>query len=166
MAARRVLVPVTQGISLLPFLDIIFSLIGIFIVVFALQQIIESQSARLAAVDTLITCGDGRNFDLYADPGAEPVRFERTGLGALFGQLAAVPGVKNLVFAFSSACFNERDRFQREFARFSDLLGQRPGAEKPSFRLVYRPLSSSPEAVADLLGRWRGTDTDTDIQNE
>ena len=162
MAARRVLVPVTQGISLLPFLDIIFSLIGIFIVVFALQQIIESQSARLAAVDTLITCVDGRSFDFYSDPEAEPVSFERTGLGVLFEQLTAAPGVKNLVFAFSAACFNERNRFQREFARFSALLGQRPGseAEKSGFRLVYRPLSSAPEAVADLLGRWRGINID------
>ena len=156
MAARRVSIPLTQGISLLPFLDIIFSLIGIFIVVFALQEIVESRSDRLAAVDTLITCTDGRSFDLYTDPGTEPMRFERTGLGALFEQLTAAPGVKNLVFAFSSACFNERDRFQREFARFSDLLGQRRDTEKPSFRLVYRPLSSAPEAVADLLERWRG----------
>ena len=162
MAARRVLVPVTQGISLLPFLDIIFSLIGIFIVVFALQQVVESQSARLAAVDSLITCTDGRGFDLYADPKATPVRFQRTGLDALFDQLATAPGVKNLVFAFSSVCFNERDRFQREFARFSDLLGQRPDAEKPSFRLIYRPLPSAPEAVADLLGNWRESDANNE----
>ena len=48
------------SLSLLPFLDIIFATIGIFIVVFALQQIVTQASGRQLTVDHLVICADGQ----------------------------------------------------------------------------------------------------------
>lgn len=144
-------------LTLLPFLDIIVSLIGIFIVVFALQEVVDSQAGRLANTDYLLVCTEGDSFQLYTAPGIEPQTFSLLQTAVLFEMLAAPGGIRNLSVAFTSACFAARDTLAQAFERFLSTT-QRDGTTRPALRLTYRPLSARPEAVTQLLNDWRGTD--------
>lgn len=144
-------------LNMLPFLDIIFSMIGIFIVVFALQEVIRSEAARQPSVDHLVICTQDSEFQLYLSPTVDPLRFNRVQLSAFFKTLAAQGGgVRNLVFAFSQDCFNTQRRFEREFARFTALTRDQPVSAKPVVRLAFRPLSAQENAAEKLLDTWRG----------
>jgi len=160
MAARRQSGQIAPSLSLLPFLDIIFSLIGIFIVVFALQQTVESKAERLAAIDILAVCEHDATIVLYPAADAQPISFDRSRLAALFEHLGQARGVENLVFAFSRDCFNTKHLFERQFARFAALPRQAVDTPESVFRLSYRPLASHEQAVAELLADWRNRSTD------
>ena len=148
-----------QRLSMLPFLDIIFSMIGIFIVVFALQEVIRSEAARQPAVDHLLICTDDRELQLYLTPDTTPLNFSRVQLPALFDALAIHSGgIRNLVFAFSRDCFNTQRLFERAFAKFTALARDQANGPKTVFRLAFRPLATDPEALEDLLNTWRGAD--------
>lgn len=144
----------TFSLTLLPFLDIIVSLIGIFIVVFALQEVVESQAGRQAATDHLLICTDGNVFLLYSLTDPKPQSFDLLQTAALFETLAAQPGIRNLTVALSGNCFAARDLLAQTFEQF--LQTRRDNERRPTLRLNYRPLSARPEAVAELLAQWRG----------
>ena len=156
MALRRNAASFFPGLTLLPFLDIIFSMIGIFIVVFALQKIISSEAGRLPQVDFIVVCAEDRMVNLYTQAETAPRPFSRLQFPELFTFLSQQQGVKNLVFAFTRDCFNTQAIFDREFNRFTALLGSQSVADTTVFRLSFRPLSTRPTAIAELLAIWRG----------
>lgn len=142
--------------NLLPFLDLICSTIGIFIVVFALQEVAASASGRQLAIDYLVVCPTEQEVTFYSAPTAEPAGFTQQQFPALFARLAQrQDGIRNLVFAFTSACFDTRRAFEEEFAEFTALLHDRRDSQA-IFRLAFRPLSTQPGAVEQLLTAWRG----------
>lgn len=142
--------------NLLPFLDLICSTIGIFIVVFALQEVTASASGRQLAIDYLVVCSADQEIVFYSAPTAEPARFTQRQFPALFAQLGEQPGgIRNLVFVFTSACFDTRRAFEEKFAAFTALLHDRQDRQAV-FRLAFRPLSSRTGAVEQLLAAWGG----------
>lgn len=141
------------GGGMLPFLDIVFSLVGIFLVVFVLQSIAPQPQQGLAGVDELILCEDRRELRYYPHPGADPVSVSSARLEILFTELAPRQTVVNLSFAFNQDCFSAKASFERAFAEFSQSL-ERDGAL--TRRLNFRPLSSEAGAGEALLARWRG----------
>ncbi len=142
--------------NLLPFLDLICSTIGIFIVVFALQEVTASASGRQLAIDYLVVCSTDQEVTFHSAPTAEPTRFTQRQFPALFAQLAQrQDGIRNLVFAFTSACFDTRRAFEEGFAEFTALLHDRRDRQAV-FRLAFRPLSTQTGAVEQLLAAWRG----------
>jgi len=148
------------SLNLLPFLDIIFATIGIFIVVFALQEITTNASGQQLAVDDLVICTDGRSVTFYPGPAGEPMNFTERQFPALFHRLTErAGGVRNLVFAFTGACFDIRRTFAEQFAKMTALFHERQTV-KTVFRLTFQPLSEQPGAVEQLLAAWRGGSTD------
>ena len=156
MALRRHAASFIPGLTLLPFLDIIFSMIGIFIVVFALQEMVSSEAGRLPQVDFIVVCAEDRMVSLYSQAEIQPKPFSRLQFPELFTFLSQQQGIKNLVFAFTRDCFNTQAIFDREFNTFTALLGNQSIGDKTVFRLTFRPLSSRPTAITELLAAWRG----------
>ncbi len=155
MRSRKAEQPIT-GLSLLPFLDIIFSSIGIFIIVFVLQNSISNTRSHALAVDALVICTSDHQVDFYPDRHAKPVHFNDVQISLLFDSLVRQDGhIRNLVFAFTRNCFESRWRFENEFSKFTALFYERQN-EKVTFHLAFRPLSTQPDAVLDLLAMWRG----------
>lgn len=151
------------SLSLLPFLDIIFATIGIFIVVFALQKIVPQASGRQLTVDHLVICTDERTVSFYPGPTREPATFTSRQFPALMNSLAeSAGGVRNLVFAFTGACFETRRTFEEEFAKMTALFHaqQAKRADQTIFRLAFQPLSAQPGAVERLLAAWRSGSSD------
>ena len=64
-------------LTLMPFLDILFATIGVFVVVFALQSKIESEAARKDSADMMIICTDPTDLMLYRAPDADPQSFRQ-----------------------------------------------------------------------------------------
>lgn len=146
----------SAGMNLLPFLDLICSTIGIFIVVFALQEVAASTSGRQLNTDYLVICTAEQTVVFYASPTVEPVKFAEEQLSDLFATLSRQGGgVRNLAFAFTSACFGTRRTFEEKFAEFTALLHDRHD-NRLLFRLAFRPLSAQVGAVEQLLAVWRG----------
>lgn len=146
-------------LNLLPFLDLVFAFIGILIVIFALQQVTQRAAGRSLTIDDLVLCVADGEVTLYAGSTAGPVRYREERFQELFERLAGQGGeVRNLVFALTDACFGTRRAFEDAFARFTSLLHDRAGPRRV-FRLVFRPLSASPDAVSRLLTDWQDTET-------
>lgn len=143
--------------TMLPFLDIIFATIGIFVLVFALQEIIEQTTSRQLAVDHLVTCTDGEALRLRLEPNTAPLDFDRHGLTGLVDLLGREEdGIRNVTFAFTAACFELRRLFVTELARFlSALPRDREAGGRAAFRVSYRPLGAAPDAESALIDRWQ-----------
>ncbi len=142
-------------LNLLPFLDLVFAFIGILIVIFALQEAANHDAGRSLAIDDLVVCVADGEVTLQAGSTGEPVRYRERQFPALFETLAGQgEGVRNLVFAFTAACFATRRAFEEDFARFTSLLHDR-GQPRGVFRLAFRPLPASPDALARLVRAWR-----------
>lgn len=154
---RRLPESPVAGLTLMPFLDLVFAFIGILIVIFALQETQRQETGRPLAIDDLVVCVEPGQATLYAGPEAEPLRYGEGQFPAMLERLGGRgQGVRNLVFALTGACFGTREAFQEDFARFTSLL-QRQQGRRQVFRLAYRPLSADPEAVARLLADWRAS---------
>ncbi|MGQ9660675.1 MAG: hypothetical protein ACUVT0_11515 [Thermochromatium sp.] len=142
--------------TLLPFLDLVLAFVGILIVVFALQAPDRPETGRPLAIDDLIVCQAEGAVTLYAGPKSEPIVYRETELDALLARLAAQDdGVRNLVFALTQDCFGTRRAFEDAFSRFTSRLDPNTTGRRV-FRLSFRPLSLSPEALPRLLTEWRG----------
>ena len=157
--ARRSAVP---PVMMLPFLDIVFATIGIFVMVFALQEIVEQTAKRQLAVDHLVTCTDGDELHLRLAPDADPLRFDRRRLAEMLDLLGREhEGIRNVTFAFGAACFELRRLFVAELGRFlSALPRDRDAGGRAAFRVSYRPLGAAPDAEAMLVARWQREVTD------
>jgi len=155
-------------LPLLPFLDIVFAVIGIFIVVFAVHDSRAPTRRAALGIDALVLCQRDGQVSLYAAPDAPPRVYADTQFANLLDDLTATPaGVKNLVFALTGDCFNTQSQFLDAFARHSALpRGASPphdpartddsAAPRALFRLSFYPLAPQPTAAEALVARWRG----------
>ncbi len=148
--------PLVPRLSLLPFLDLVWSFVGILVVIFALQSPNPPHSGRPLAVDLLAICQRDGEVWLYRDPQAAPRLYPDPELGRLLEDLAIpVEGTRNLVFAFSRDCLTTRRLFEESFGHFTTRT--RPEApNRAVVRLVLRPLAASPQAAEQLVEAWRG----------
>ena len=145
------------ALTLLPFLDIVFSTLGVFIIVFVLQEIGHHEAGRQATIDSLIVCTSDQDLVLYLAPHTPPRAFAFAQLPLVFETLTTDgPGIRNLVFAFTSACLGMRQPFEDAFTRFTALNRREGPPAAAAFRLTFRPLSAHPETVEQLLHTWRG----------
>lgn len=143
------------GLPLWPFFDLIVAVIGILILVFALNQAIEGALGRQLAIDDLIVCARDGTVAHYADPEAEPVDVSARQVPDLLESLTTqAGGPRNLIFAVTANCFETRRLFEEAVARLNARL-HGPDAERAVFRVAFRPLSSEPGATERLLADWR-----------
>jgi hypothetical protein len=145
------------ALTLLPFLDIVFATLGVFIIVFVLQKLVQHEAGRQASIDSLIVCTSAGELVFYLTPHTPPRAFALAQLPLVFEALtSAGPGIRNLVFALNSTCVGMRQPFADAFTRFTALSRREGTHPAAAFRLTFRPLSAHPEAVEQLLHTWRG----------
>lgn len=149
----------SPGLAFMPFLDIVFAVIGILVVVFALRDSQPRATGRPLAIDYLILCQEDARVQLYLSPEQAPEHYGPQQFPALFERLTqADPGLRSLVFAHTGRCFSTRHRFEQAFARHNSLLRQDRTASAVALRLNFYPLSmTGSTSAAALLERWRGT---------
>lgn len=143
--------------AFMPFLDIVFAVIGILMVVFALRDSQLHAIGRPLAIDHLIVCEQDAHLKLHLDPRRAPESYRPNQISAIFDRLASEStGVRSLVFAHTGQCFATRHRFEQAFTRHNSLLREDRSTTPVSFRLTFHPLSDDPASVDDLLEHWRG----------
>ena len=156
LRSRRAVAPVA-ALTMLPFLDIVFSTIGVFVIVFVLQELVHRDGNRWPTIDRLLVCTSDWELALYPTPNAKLLAFTVPQLSLVFEALTTEgEGIHNLVFAFTRDCIGLRQRFEGEFAKFTALRRSQRDRPEAAWRLTFRPLSGHPEAVEHLLGAWRG----------
>ncbi|WP_089718568.1 hypothetical protein [Candidatus Entotheonella palauensis] len=144
------------SLNLLPFLDIIFATIGIFIIVFAFQEIVEHQQGKLPPVDHFVFCTSDEAVQVFMSPTASPQGFSRRDIRDFFQMLeAASGGVRNIVFAFDANCFNLQLRFVQQFDRYTAKRAEDTQGRPTAFQLSLQPLEDKPEAVEAVLQQRR-----------
>ncbi|MDE0206075.1 MAG: hypothetical protein OXP66_08605 [Candidatus Tectomicrobia bacterium] len=145
--------------NLLPFLDIIFGTIGIFVVVFAFQSLVEVKEGIPPGVDSIVTCVDGENLTGYWPDGSTGVvaRPERS-----FDMLQALAEdgrhFRSMILALSGDCYKARLDFLAGFGRYleaSAMTTTSEGRQPAGLMLELYPIGDEADAKA-LLNDWRG----------
>ena len=149
----------TAPMNLLPFLDIIFGTIGIFVVVFALQNAVEVKEGIPPGVDSIVTCVDGGNLTAHWPDGSTGVM---TAPERSFDMLEALAKgerpFRSVILALSGNCYQARIEFMEGFERYLDASATTLAARgRPPANLMLELYPVGGEAgAAALLAEWRG----------
>ncbi len=144
--------------SLLPFLDIIFGTIGIFIVTFALQNIAEVEDGIPPGIDSIVTCvGGDRLTAHWPDGSTGPAVSPERSIELLQALAGDGRPFRSLVLALGGNCHEARMAFLDGFQRYLDISARSVTADdKPPTGLMLElyPLGDGGDAAA-LLEEWR-----------
>ena len=145
-------------LSLLPFLDIIFGTIGIFVVAFALQNIVAVKDGIPPGVDSIVTCIEGDRLTAHWPDGSTgPVAVPERTLDLL--QTLADDGrpFRSMILALGGDCYRARLAFLDGFERYLETSAALPAKDKARAGLMLElyPLGDAADAAA-LLAAWRG----------
>lgn len=147
--------------SLLPFLDIIFGTIGIFVVTFAFQNFLEVEDGIPPGVDSIVTCvGGDRLTTHWPDGSTGPAVSPERSFELL--QALADDGrpFRNILLALGGNCHEARMAFLDGFQRYLDLSVRSLTADGKSptgLMLELYPLGDGGDATV-LLEEWREGD--------
>ena len=147
--------------SLVPFLDIIFGTIGIFVVAFALQNIVELEDGIPPGVDSIVTCIEGDRLTAHWPDGTTgPVAVPGRSLDLLRALARDGRPFRTLILALGGDCLQARLAFIDGFERYLDLdLSARSVAAEDrapaGLMLELYPIGDAGDAAA-LLEEWRG----------
>ena len=145
--------------SLLPFLDIIFGTIGIFVVVFALQNIVEVKDGIPPGVDSIVTCVEGDRLTAHWPDGSTgPVAAPERSLDLLQALAGDGRPFRSLLLALGGDCLRARLAFIDGLERYLDLSERSVAADGRApvgLSLELFPIGDAVDAAA-LLEEWRG----------
>lgn len=138
-------------VSLLPFLDIVFGMIGVFIVVFALQNIVEDGAPP--SVDSIVTCVEEGRLTAYW-PGGEIAGVSTSDRSFELLRSLAEDGrpFRSLILAVGPEC--ARQAFMEGFERYLQAA-VRDERRPVGLLLELYPVGGAAGAAA-LLEEWRG----------
>ena len=147
--------------SLLPFLDIIFGTIGIFLVTFALQNIVEVEEGIPPDVDSIVTCVEGDRLTAHWPDGSTgPAAAPERSLDLLQALAGTERPFRSLLLALGGDCLRARLAFLDGFERYLKL-SEKPGAADArapaALMLELYPIGDAADAEA-LLEEWHGVD--------
>ena len=145
-------------LSLLPFVDIVFGTIGIFTVVFAVQNVLEAKEGIQPGVDRIVTCVEGNRLTAHwpdggSIPSARPERSHEL-LGAMGNTESPF---RSMILALSGECEKARRLFLKAFERYLDVSANPADDDHgapPYVMLELYPIGDAADAAA-LLKRWR-----------
>lgn len=145
-------------LSLLPFLDIIFGTIGIFVVAFALQNIVEVEDGVRPSVDCIVTCLDGGRLTAHWPDGTQgPVAVPERSLELLQALGGDGRSFRSMILAIGGDCFSARQAFMEGFEQYLEVsrnAGAASGPEDVDLMLELYPVGGEAHA-ASLLEEWR-----------
>ena len=150
---------VVAQMNLLPFLDIIFGTIGIFVVVFAIQNIVEVKEGIPPGVDSIVTCVEGGNLTAHWPDGSTgAVAVPERSFDMLQMLAKDERPFRSLILALSGNCYKARLAFLEGFERYLEASAKTITAEgRPPAGLMLElyPIGDESGARA-LLEDWRG----------
>ena len=137
--------------------DILFATIGIFVIVFVLQDLETPSDLKPSRYDALVTCGAGQQISLYlASDGLSPEPARIFVPEEIDGLLAeALAGRGRILVALGSACLEARDGASPpgdELRELERRLGTRAGSgPEPLTLFEFAPLGSAQADHDSLL---------------
>lgn len=146
-------------VGFLPFLDIVFGTIGIFVVTFALQNIVEVKEGFPPGIDSIVTCVEGERLTAHWPDGSTgPTAAPERSLDLLQALAGDGRPFRTLILALGGDCHEVRTAFLDGFQRYLDLSTRAvaSGAAAPGAPMLeLYPLGDGADAAA-LLEEWRG----------
>lgn len=139
--------------GMLPFLDILFATVAIFVVVMLVQRVVRVEALPYR-VDVVMVCPDGRTARVFVAPDAPPleVAVERE---PLVRTIAGLPYALelNALVAVGRGCLDRLPLFEE--IRVQLETSRELGGSQRLVRLVTIPAEPPDEVVDELLGAWR-----------
>lgn len=135
--------------------DILFATIGIFVIVFALQDISSPADLQPAPYDRLLVCRDDRSLNLYS-PNDEPRSFVARDINGSLSE--ALAGTGRILVAFAGSCAVDDGNGLVLIDRLLVLeqtLGERPmDGQDPLTLFEFAPLGSGQSGPNALIERF------------
>jgi hypothetical protein len=145
-------------VPVLPFLDIMFILIGIFILLVMMRPNVIHH-APAPPFDYLLLCQHRDVIAVYSEPQQAPHRYTVSEFTTLFHDIAALhrSDTHHLGFAFTADCIPTQRTLNTALNQYHTLLSKThdEGAVRPAWRLTYYPLSADPENIAIFVQQWQ-----------
>ena len=145
-------------LSLLPFVDIVFGTIGVFTVVFAVQNVLEAKEGIQPGVDSIVTCVEGNRLTAHwPDGSAAPAAAPDQSLELLGTLSNGERPFRSMILALSGECERARRQFLKAFERYLDVTANPVASDRrapPYVMLELYPIGDAADAEA-LLNRWR-----------
>lgn len=145
-------------LSLLPFVDIVFGTIGVFTVVFAVQNVLEAKEGIQPGIDSIVTCVEGDRLTAHWPDGtAAPADRPDRSLELLEELGNAERPLRSMILALSGECEDARRQFLKAFEQFLDVSGKSMASDRgapPYVMLELYPVGDAADAQT-LVERWR-----------
>jgi hypothetical protein len=143
---------------MLPFLDVLLSGIGVFLLITALQAQVGETAPPVFGADILAIIGTDGRVDWIPRDGEEITQTHVIGFTSILRTLATkIKRPVRIVAAFSAGGIKHVRDFQQELDHLArrNRTGETGSKEQPvSFSLTWLPLVSSPDAKKQLLEEW------------
>ncbi len=148
----------TVRLSLLPLVDIVFGTIGVFTVVFAVQNVLEAKVGIQPGVDSIVTCVEGDRLTAHWRDGATaPSVPPDRSLDLLKALGNTERPLRSIMLALGDECEDARRQFLKAFEQYMNIT-RKPAAsdfKAPSYvMLELYPIGNAAAGQA-LLERWR-----------
>ena len=136
--------------------DILFATIGVFVIVFALQDLVPSSDLQPARYDHAILCGPENRLSYLNRSDDGPVDLSERDIGS--GRLAGMlEGGGRVLVALDGACLSQRggDSLFAQLRELEDRLSDRPASDRsPLILFEFAPLGAGDLGADGLMRRF------------
>jgi biopolymer transport protein ExbD len=135
----------------IPFLDILLSAIGIFLLIIALQKITDQVDASSAQADIVVVVQADNKLIWINLKEQKWIKIQHSQLTKNINTLVEhLKKSVNLIIAFSANNLDEKRNIDYKLKDFA----KNPNMSHINFRIVWWPLSSQSSAVENFLSHW------------
>lgn len=151
-----------EGINFLPFLDVLFSAMGIFlIIIFLHDQISSIPRTDMQKIDALIVCLPNDKYEWFGAGADESVELGITEVELKVTTLAkALKSNPNLLVAFTKNGIRSQLSLKKLFNQISEQIPQSKNeAERITIQPIWWPLNYTDNSYSTLLEQWHSSQT-------
>ena len=144
-----------RRLTLMPFLDILFSTIGIFLIIFTLQNFFAEQDNPPPQADIVIICREQKQV-IWLDRESDAAGAVSYGevVPMLEAYAEKMKKTLDLLVALPPEGFQTWELVQNELAEFTSIDEDNRSERKANVTITLWPLSSEPDAKRKFLEKW------------
>jgi hypothetical protein len=147
------------GFTLMPFLDILFAAIGVFIIIFSIQDVLLKKQTHAAQSDILIICKEnGYIFLLHKEQKELIAENSDEIFKQLNNYIIKNETAPNLLIAIKPDGFELWDRLEHKLDELTKIDKKKEQKLKTNIVKVLWPLSDTNEAEQELIKKWQNNE--------
>jgi len=151
-----------EGVNFLPFLDVLFSTMGIFVIIIFLHEHLSSiPRTDLQKIDAVIVCLPNEKYEWFGADSDESVELD--GIREIEIKVTtlakALKSNPNLLVAFTKNGIRTQLSLKKLFNKLSKTATVKNEAERITIQPIWWPLNESDNSYSALVEQWYSSQT-------